>query len=470
MNSYSIIRSFSTTLIFVCLLFGDGIAPGKPTVYALEPNAWPGELGDHSEYVDEATAEGTGQWQLQERQFFKQLVDPGSNPGAELRVSAFKNRLQSHYWGVVWIHSHCSATGALGIEPYTNLNAAQLAYWTYIGQGYLPEHIEIWQASTGSYGICVTEAAVNAWFGQTSCLDSTLVYAKSCHTSILLDDWGARFALGYSGSYSGLAGCDVFWQRMNGEEGKDNRLSLNAAQNVHPQLMTNGSNMALAPCVWSHQFNTQETSGNILFQIKMNEDISADHILSVTNATLSSVEWANIPAEVSQLDFTITNVTSTTQTYTVEADSARAMTLVWDPPDDPWAQHLDGNQEPEDTDGQGPNQDDYIFEGHAQTGIAETNQGLEPALCTALNAVLPNPASNRISIVYRVARPCLSKITIFDCSGRMVKKCERNDEAGQHTWVWDCIDAMSREVTSGCYFARFEADNHVKTEKFILLK
>lgn len=86
-------------------------------------------------FVNTATSYTYGQWQLQSREFYKQTVNPGNNPGPEIRVSAFKARLQSHFYDVVWIHSHGGAdpiAGDICIEPYQSINSASNAYWTYI--------------------------------------------------------------------------------------------------------------------------------------------------------------------------------------------------------------------------------------------------------------------------------------------------------------------------------------------------
>jgi len=90
-------------------------APGRPTVYAFEPFAFPGEIGDQSMYVDSATAATTGQWQLQDRKFCKQTVTPNPNPLADITVSAFKSYLESGMYKVVWINTHGS-TKAIGVK------------------------------------------------------------------------------------------------------------------------------------------------------------------------------------------------------------------------------------------------------------------------------------------------------------------------------------------------------------------
>jgi|GEM_PF-2563336 len=453
----------------IVFLFGDGIAPGRPSVYAIEPYNFPGPgyLGDHSIYLKQATACEVGQWQMEDRDFFIQDNDPGGNPLQGLRVSTFKQRLQSGDWGIVWIHTHGSSTGWIGIEPYTNENACDNAIWDYLAQGYQVD--EIAKMGNGPWSICISTIAVNRWFGQSSCLDYSLVFCKSCYTNQFCPHWGARFALGYEGVIAGPAGCDIFWQRMNGKEGKDKRLSLSAMQGI-AQLVSFGPNMALAPCVWSQQFGAQETSGDILFQIVMNEDISPYHILSVTNATLSNAYWVDWAAEVSEIHFEITNVTSNTQYYTIDADSARALTLVWNPPWQPYAQHLDGNQFPVGSDGEGPNQDDYKFIGHAQTGIEDTESAFESGFTTCLKTLSPNPGYGKIDINYQIANPTATKITIFDCSGRIVKSIKINDDPGNHSVIWDGVDTQGREVTNGCYFVKFEANDYKIIKKLILIK
>ncbi len=111
----------------------------------------------------------------------------------------------------------------------------------------------------------------------------------------------------------------------------------------------------------------------------------------------------------------------------------------------------------------------YTINVSVVTGIEEENVH-RPHYQNDLNAILPNPVRDKIKLNYQIANPTATKITIFDCSGRIVKSIVINDDPGNHTVIWDGVDTQGREVTNGCYFVKFEAGDYKVTKKFILVK
>ncbi|GAH82666.1 unnamed protein product, partial [marine sediment metagenome] len=158
--------------------------------------------------------------------------------------------------------------------------------------------------------------------------------------------------------------------------------------------------------------------------IRMNTTAYApEDIISVTGAEIVNAYWSYFDTK---LNFEIDNVTQNTQNYTVHHDKAIAKNLVT-------TTRLDGNQNPPGTNGHGPNCDDYKFVGHAQTGIVEAENAFESNFTTCLKTLSPNPGYGKIDINYQIANPTATKITIFDCSGRIVKSIKINDDPGNHT-------------------------------------
>jgi hypothetical protein len=254
--------------IFIVGGFYDvAMTPGKQTCYIYEPGAW--LIGDHSNPC--AIACGLNYGQGYNPIFKKQLDNPGTAPKCSLSI--FKRELESRKYGVIWIHSH----GSLPVEYYEHTDAGYNAVWNsyhnYLDQGYSQDHIVVCEGYYHDhYAICVYEAGVNAWFKQTSCLDSSLVFYKGCGSADYCDDWGALVALGYAGDISGLAGCDTFWARMNGKKNLDDRYVGGAIRDPDFDLWEKYElyavgNMAttLAPAIFSHRFYNNERWGYVNF-------------------------------------------------------------------------------------------------------------------------------------------------------------------------------------------------------------
>ena len=124
--------------------------------------------------------------------------------------------------------------------------------------------------------------------------------------------------------------------------------------------------------------------------------------------------------------------------------------------------------------------DDVLF----QTGLATSpyvtsvyedhNNG--PAIQTTPRFVLyqnyPNPFNPQTSIQYHLPEPAIVKISIFDVSGRSVRKLINSEfqSTGRHEIVWDGEDQFGRQVTTGIYFYRFEAGSYHETKRMTLLK
>lgn len=461
-NFLSIIIIF---LLLNTVLFAAEVqAPSKDNAYSYQPYLW--VFDDIGLYFANTMCNAYGQHYPITHKY--QGNNPGTNPTC--KVSVVKADLESHNYGAVWWAAHAN-DWLISAEPYGLTPAGEAArdaaYWNYIAQGYAG--LIARGVNYHAYSISITDLGLQTWFKTPSTLDSALVYFWGCSTYFLSGDCGAGVFIGYDIhiDLSSLWDADVFWERMNGEHELFYRSAdfavidladghLRALPNYNPYL-----SIALAPYVEMVTFGPYETSGSVWFDIRMNTtQYAPEDIISVTGAEIVNAYWSYFDTK---LNFEIDNVTQNTQNYTVHHDKAIAKNLVT-------TTRLDGNQNPPGTNGHGPNCDDYKFVGYAQTGIVEAENAFESGFTTCLKTLSPNPGYGKIDINYQIANPTATKITIFDCSGRIVKSIKINDDTGNHTVIWDGVDALGREVTNGCYFVKFEANDYKVIKKLVLIK
>jgi len=83
----------------------------------------------------------------------------------------------------------------------------------------------------------------------------------------------------------------------------------------------------------------------------------------------------------------------------------------------------------------------------------------------------PNPFNPTTEIHYALPLPEHVTIRIYDIRGRLVKTLiDFNQPAGRYSVVWDATDNSSLKVSSGIYFYRMQAGEHIFTRRMVLLK
>jgi len=83
----------------------------------------------------------------------------------------------------------------------------------------------------------------------------------------------------------------------------------------------------------------------------------------------------------------------------------------------------------------------------------------------------PNPFNPKTSIRFSLDESGPASLTIFDISGRAVRKLLHGTAAaGSHTIAWDGRDDAGRALPSGIYLYRLDADRRSDTRKMILLQ
>ena len=88
-----------------------------------------------------------------------------------------------------------------------------------------------------------------------------------------------------------------------------------------------------------------------------------------------------------------------------------------------------------------------------------------------LSANFPNPFNPETVIRFSLPQACEVRLQVFALNGRLVKTLEKGHLAtGHHLVTWDGKDDQGAAVSSGVYFYRLEAGDHVQTRKMVLMK
>lgn len=94
-----------------------------------------------------------------------------------------------------------------------------------------------------------------------------------------------------------------------------------------------------------------------------------------------------------------------------------------------------------------------------------------PAARPTLHAAAPNPFNPATSIRFTLPRAAHARVLVFDVSGALVRKLAGGlYPAGTHALRWDGRDDRGRDLASGAYFYRLEADGAREARKLILLR
>ena len=105
-----------------------------------------------------------------------------------------------------------------------------------------------------------------------------------------------------------------------------------------------------------------------------------------------------------------------------------------------------------------------------KTGIISDENTVIP-LITQLNAAYPNPFNPSTTISFDVAERTLVNIGIYNIKGQKVKELVNEEvSAGRYSVVWNGIDENYRQVASGVYFYKMQAEQYVQINKIIMMK
>ena len=89
----------------------------------------------------------------------------------------------------------------------------------------------------------------------------------------------------------------------------------------------------------------------------------------------------------------------------------------------------------------------------------------------ALHQNIPNPFNPQTTIRYDVPEGSAVRLVIYNTVGQQVRTLvAQRQEAGAHQVVWDCRDAVGRDVASGIYLIRMNAGSFSQVRKMLLVR
>lgn len=102
------------------------------------------------------------------------------------------------------------------------------------------------------------------------------------------------------------------------------------------------------------------------------------------------------------------------------------------------------------------------FDGQIHRFVASEGTGVEPdekPAAFALEAIYPNPFTDRVTIPFRIDASTQVSLAVFDLLGRDVRSIlDASLPAGVHAAEWDGADAAGRRVSEGAYIVRLRVD------------
>ena len=88
-----------------------------------------------------------------------------------------------------------------------------------------------------------------------------------------------------------------------------------------------------------------------------------------------------------------------------------------------------------------------------------------------LNQNFPNPFNPSTKITYRLNKPALVKLSVYDITGREVNRLvDRYQSVGDYNISWNSNDDNGQKMASGMYFARLNVDNESVSRKMVMTK
>jgi hypothetical protein len=83
----------------------------------------------------------------------------------------------------------------------------------------------------------------------------------------------------------------------------------------------------------------------------------------------------------------------------------------------------------------------------------------------------PNPFNPATMISFALRKPSTVSLKVYDLLGREVAAlAEGETSAGEHRVVWNGVDSLGRQVSSGVYLYRLRAGGREATRKMLLTR
>ena len=115
--------------------------------------------------------------------------------------------------------------------------------------------------------------------------------------------------------------------------------------------------------------------------------------------------------------------------------------------------------------------DNWLLENNSEVPYDPTAAAGTPQYLTALDGNYPNPFNPTTRIAFTLAAPGRARLTVHDVQGRLLRVlADGLREAGPQSLAFDGLDARGRQLPSGVYLARLQADGALHTQRMTLLK
>ncbi len=101
----------------------------------------------------------------------------------------------------------------------------------------------------------------------------------------------------------------------------------------------------------------------------------------------------------------------------------------------------------------------------------DNNDPQTPGMQTRLGANYPNPFNPTTTIAFDLAQSSPISLRIYNIKGQLVRTLFSGDRsAGTHRIVWNGMDDHNRQVATGVYFYRLDANGFSQTRKMLMVK
>ncbi|OVE79391.1 hypothetical protein BVY01_02510 [bacterium I07] len=83
----------------------------------------------------------------------------------------------------------------------------------------------------------------------------------------------------------------------------------------------------------------------------------------------------------------------------------------------------------------------------------------------------PNPFNPLTTIQYQLPEPRYLELKVYNIYGQKIRTLlNENKSAGQYEVQWDGRDDLGRDVASGVYVYRIQAEDFVQSRKMLLMR
>jgi hypothetical protein len=118
-----------------------------------------------------------------------------------------------------------------------------------------------------------------------------------------------------------------------------------------------------------------------------------------------------------------------------------------------------------------PSEQSAVLGGNDALKAGSGEPEVEAHAQTFLRSGTPNPTSRVTAIDFGLERPGFAKLTIYDVSGREVRRVvERELASGPHTVQWDGRDGQGRSVAAGVYLVNLRLGEKILTQRVVITK